>query len=164
MGVHHAWGRSMKDTYLRYKAMNGYDCHYRNGFDAQGLWVEVEVEKALGFQSKADIEAYGLENFTNKCIERITEFSDILTEQSKRLGQWMDWQNSYFTHKDSNIEGIWYFLKKCHDKGWIVQYHKPMPWCPRCGTSLSAHEMSGSYRQITHPSVFFSITCSWRGI
>lgn len=157
MGVHHAWGRSMKDTYLRYKAMNGYDCHYRNGFDAQGLWVEVEVEKALGFQSKADIEAYGLENFTNKCIERITEFSDILTEQSKRLGQWMDWQNSYFTHKDSNIEGIWYFLKKCHDKGWIVQYHKPMPWCPRCGTSLSAHEMSGSYRQITHPSVFFRL-------
>lgn len=157
MGVHHAWGRSMKDTYLRYKAMNGYDCHYRNGFDTQGLWVEVEVEKELGFKGKEDIEAYGLENFTNKCIERITKFSGLITEQSKRLGQWMDWKNSYFTHKDDNIEGIWYFLRKCHDHGWITTYDKPMPWCPRCGTSLSAHEMSGSYKQITHQSVFFCL-------
>lgn len=157
MGVHHAWGRTLKDTYLRYKGMNGYDCHYRNGFDTQGLWVEVEVEKELGFQSKADIEAYGLENFTKKCIERITTYSGILTEQSKRLGQWMDWEHSYFTHKDGNIEGIWHFLRKCHDRGWIVQYYKPMPWCPRCGTSLSDHEMSGSYKQITHESVFFRL-------
>lgn len=157
MGVHHAWGRTTKDIFLRYKAMNGYSCHYRNGFDTQGLWVEVEVEKELGFAAKNDIVKYGLNNFTNKCIERIKKYSGIITKQSKRLGQWMDWDNSYYTHMDNNIEGIWYFLKKCHEKGWIVQYDRPMAWCPRCGTSLSAHEMSGSYKQVTHKSVFFRL-------
>ena len=100
MGIHHAWGRSIKDIVLRYKAMNGYSCHYRNGFDTQGLWVEVEVEKELGFESKKDVEAYGMDNFTRKCVERIERYSGVITEQSKRLGQWMDWENSYYTHTD----------------------------------------------------------------
>ncbi len=154
MGVHHAWGRSIKDVVLRYKAMNGYSCHYRNGFDTQGLWVEVEVEKELGFKDKKDIENYGMAQFTNKCIDRITRFSNTITEQSKRLGQWMDWEHSYFTHTDENITGIWHFLKTCHDNGWIIRSYRPMPWCPRCGTSLSQHEMSGSYQDITHTAVF----------
>ncbi|MEN6327745.1 MAG: isoleucine--tRNA ligase, partial [Syntrophomonas sp.] len=154
MGVHHAWGRSIKDIFLRYKAMKGYSCHYRNGFDTQGLWVEVEVEKELGFKAKKDIEDYGMEQFVNKCLERITRFSRVITTQSKRLGQWMDWDNSYFTHSDGNITGIWHFLKTCHENGWIVRSKRPMPWCPRCGTSLSQHEMSGSYEEITHTAVF----------
>ncbi|MDD3268736.1 MAG: isoleucine--tRNA ligase [Syntrophomonadaceae bacterium] len=154
MGVHHAWGRSIKDIFLRYKAMNGYSCHYRNGFDTQGLWVEVEVEKELGFKSKKDIENYGMAEFTKQCVERITHFSNTITEQSKRLGQWMDWDHSYFTHTDENITGIWHFLKTCDDNGWIVRSNRPMPWCPRCGTSLSQHEMSGSHEEITHTSVF----------
>ncbi len=154
MGVHHAWGRSIKDIFLRYKAMNGYSCHYRNGFDTQGLWVEVEVEKELGFKSKRDIENYGLDNFTKQCVQRITRFSETITEQSKRLGQWMDWDNSYFTHTDENITAIWHFLKTCGQNGWIVRSNRPMPWCPRCGTSLSQHEMSGSYDELTHTSVF----------
>ncbi len=154
MGVHHAWGRSIKDIALRYKAMNGHSCHYRNGFDTQGLWVEVEVEKELGFKSKKDIEAYGMDKFTNKCIERIKRFSKVITAQSKRLGQWMDWNNSYFTHTDENISAIWYFLKVCHERGWIRQANRPMPWCPRCGTSLSEHEMSGAHKEVTHKSVF----------
>lgn len=154
MGIHHAWGRSIKDVVLRYKAMNGYSCHYRNGFDTQGLWVEVEVEKELGFADKKDIEAYGMDNFTRKCVERINKFSGVITEQSKRLGQWMDWDNSYFTHTDENISAIWHFLKICHEKGWITKAHRPMPWCPRCGTSLSEHEMSGSHKEITHTAVF----------
>ena len=154
MGIHHAWGRSMKDIFLRFKSMNGHDCHYRNGFDTQGLWVEVEVEKELGFKDKKDIEAYGMANFTRKCIERITRFSDVITAQSKRLGQWMDWGNSYFTHTDDNITAIWHFLKICHERGWIAKSHRPMPWCPRCGTSLSEHEMSGSHKEITHTAVF----------
>lgn len=157
MGIHHAWGRSLKDIVLRYKAMNGYDCRYQNGFDAQGLWVEVEVEKELGFKTKRDIEEYGMDKFTNKCVERVKRFSDIITDQSKRLGQWMDWENSYFTHTDKNISGIWHFLKTCHDNGWIQREYKPMPWCPRCGTSLSEHEMTGSYKQMTHNSVFFKL-------
>lgn len=154
MGVHHAWGRSIKDIILRFKAMNGFSCHYRNGFDTQGLWVEVEVEKELGFRDKKDIENYGTDKFTKKCVERINKFSSVITEQSKRLGQWMDWDNSYFTHTDENITGIWHFLQVCHKNHWITQSHKPMPWCPRCGTSLSEHEMSGSYKETEHTAVF----------
>jgi isoleucyl-tRNA synthetase len=154
MGIHHAWGRSIKDIFLRYKAMNGYSCHYRNGFDTQGLWVEVEVEKELGFKDKRDIEAYGMANFTNKCLERINKYSKIITGQSKRLGQWMDWNNSYYTHTDENITAIWHFLKTCNENGWIAKSHRPMPWCPRCGTSLSEHEMTGSHKDINHTAVF----------
>lgn len=154
MGVHHAWGRSRKDTFLRYKAMNGHSCLYRNGFDAQGLWVEVEVEKELGFKNKKDIENYGLDKFTRKCEDRVERFSSTIIEQSKRLGQWMNWKNSYFTHTDENISGIWHFLKVCHEKGWIERGSRPMPWCPRCGTSLSDHEMAGSHKDITHKAVF----------
>ncbi len=157
MGIHHAWGRSLKDIFIRYKSMQGYDCRYQNGFDAQGLWVEVEVEKELGFKTKRDIENYGMDKFTKKCVERVKKFSGIITEQSKRLGQWMDWDNSYFTHTDKNIQGIWYFLKKCHENGWLRKEYKPMPWCPRCGTSLSEHEMTGSYKMMTHNSVFFKL-------
>ena len=154
MGVHHAWGRGIKDTFLRYKAMTGHTCHYRNGFDTQGLWVEVEVEKELGFKDKKDIENYGMANFTRKCVERIKKYSGIIRDQSKRLGQWMDWDNSYYTHTDENIEGIWHFLKVCNERGWITTKQRPMPWCPRCGTSLSEHEMSGSHKEVTHTSVF----------
>ena len=111
MGVHHAWGRTLKDTFLRYKAMNGYQSHYRNGFDGQGLWVEVEVEKELGFQTKRDIEEYGLDKFTDKCIERVVKYSNVIKNQSTRLGQWMDWDNSYYTYKDNNITSIWAVLK-----------------------------------------------------
>ena len=157
MGIHHAWGRTLKDIFLRYKGMNGYTSHYRNGFDGQGLWIEVEVEKELGFKDKKDIEKYGLENFTKKCMDRVQHFAGVITEQSKRLGQWMDWDNSYFTNTEENITSIWYFLKKCDEKGMIKKSFRPMPWCPRCGTSLSEHEMSGSYKQITHKTVFFKL-------
>ena len=157
MGIHHVWGRTLKDTFIKYNAMKGMDTHYRNGFDSQGLWVEVEVEKELGFKTKHDIEAYGLDKFTDKCIERVKKYSGVITEQSKRLGQWMDWDNSYYTYTDENIQGIWTFLKKCHEGGWIRQVYKPMPWCSRCGTSLSEHEMTGSYKEIEHEAVFFKL-------
>ncbi len=157
MGIHHVWGRTLKDTFIKYHAMKGCDTHYRNGFDSQGLWVEVEVEKELGFKTKHDIEAYGLDKFTDKCIERVKKFSSVITSQSERLGQWMDWDNSYFTYTDENITGIWAFLKKCHEGGWIREVYKPMPWCSRCGTSLSEHEMTGSYKEIEHEAVFFKL-------
>ena len=157
MGIHHAWGRTLKDIVLRYKGMNGYASHYRNGFDGQGLWIEVEVEKELGFKDKKDIEKYGLENFTKKCMDRVKHFAGVITEQSKRLGQWMDWDNSYYTNTEENILSIWHFLKKCDEKGMIKKSFRPMPWCPRCGTSLSEHEMSGSYKQITHKTIFFKL-------
>ena len=157
MHVGHAWGRTLKDTFIRYKGMNGYTSHYRNGFDGQGLWVEVEVEKELGFKTKKDIEDFGLDNFTNACVDRVKKYSKIITEQSIRLGQWMDWDNSYYTLTDENITSIWHFLKKCNEKEMIKETYKPMPWCARCGTSLSEHEMTGSYHEVEHEVVFFKL-------
>ncbi|MBV8086481.1 MAG: class I tRNA ligase family protein, partial [Chloroflexi bacterium] len=113
MGVHHAWGRSYKDFYQRYYAMQGRRLRYQNGFDCQGLWVEVEVEKDMGFNSKRDILEFGLAEFSRACRARVEKYAGVITGQSKRLGNWMDWDNSYFTMSDANIEAIWYFLKRC---------------------------------------------------
>ncbi len=154
MGVHHAWGRTLKDAFIRYKVMNGYDCKFQNGFDCQGLWVEVEVEKSLNINGKREIESYGLDKFAEECKHRVNKYAKVITDQSKRLGQWMDWDNSYYTYHDYNIESIWNFLKVCHQKGWLYKKEMPMPWCPRCGTSLSEHEMSGSHKETTHTAVY----------
>lgn len=154
MAMHHVWGRSLKDAFIKYNTLRGRSCQYQNGFDAQGMWVEVEVEKMLGLNDKQAILKYGLGNFTEKCMERVRHFSNMQTRQSKRIGQIMDWDNSYFTNSDENITSIWHFLKKCYEKGYLAQSYKSMPWCPRCGTSLSEHEMSGSYKELTHKAVF----------
>ena len=108
-GVHHIWGRTLKDITIKYNAMKGRDCQYQNGFDAQGMWVEVNVEKELGLNGKPEIVGYGIDKFTNKCIERVNYFANEITNQSIRMGQWMDWDNSYFTNSDTNILSIWHF-------------------------------------------------------
>jgi isoleucyl-tRNA synthetase len=153
MGVHHAWGRTLKDVFQRYWAMNGRQLRYQNGFDCQGLWVEVEVEKELGFKSKKDIEDYGIGKFINKCKERVYRYSREISEQSKRLAFWMHWDDSYYTMTDENNYTIWTFLKKCHDRGLIYKGHDVMPWCPRCGTGISQHEMQEDYADVKHLSV-----------
>ena len=119
MGIHHAWARTYKDLYQRYKAMQGFDQRYQNGFDCQGLWLEVEVERALHLNSKRDIEAYGMDRFADACRARVDRSAAAFTAQSIRLGQWMDWEHSYFTHDDYNISHIWHVLKLCHEKGWL---------------------------------------------
>lgn len=154
MGVHHAWGRTYKDVYQRYMGMRGFDQRYQNGFDCQGLWLEVETERDLGFNSKRDIEAFGLDKFSRACRARVDRFSATQAEQSIRLGQWMRWDDSYYTMSDTNIEYIWRFLKICHEKNWLYEGHKAMPWCTRCGTSLSQHELADGYELIKDTSVF----------
>jgi len=155
MGVHHAWGRTYKDLFQRYKAMLGFDQRFQNGFDCQGLWVEVEVEKELGFKSKKDIEKFGIDQFVEKCKERVLRFSKLQTEQSILIGQWMDWDNSYYTMSEENNYSIWYFLKKCHERGLIYEGTDVMPWCARCGTAISDMEIATEgYRELTHPAVF----------
>ena len=155
MGVHHAWGRTYKDLFLRYKAMQGFNQRFQNGFDGQGLWIEVEVEKELGFKSKRDIEAYGIDRFVELCKQRVTRFSDTITKQSIRMGQWMDWDNSYHTMSDENNYTIWHFLKVCQQRGWLYEGRDVMPWCPRCGTGLSEHEIvTEGYKEIVHPGLF----------
>jgi isoleucyl-tRNA synthetase len=157
MGVHHARGRTYKDLFQRYRAMCGFDQRYQNGFDCQGLWVEVEVEKALGFDGKRDIEALGLETFARTCRDRVATFAALQTEQSRRLGQWMDWPRSYFTMSDANVEYIWHFLAECGRRGWIYVGQGVMPWCVRCGTSISQHEMLESYVETTHQAVVVAL-------
>ena len=200
MGVHHGWGRTYKDLMLRFRTMQGHEMRYQNGFDCQGLWVEVNVERDLGFKSKLDIEDYGLAKFVLKCKERVLRYAAIQTEQSIRLGFWMDWNDpvvlndladklmqdssqfvtvqgpdgpftgtveqvvahlglpelggSYFTFSNENNFIIWAFLKKCWENGWLYKGDDVMPWCPRCATGISQHEIvTEGYQEITHRSV-----------
>ena len=200
MGVHHGWGRTYKDLYNRYWTMRGRELRYQNGFDCQGLWVEVNVEKELGFQSKRDIEEYGLDPFVRRCKARVLKYAAIQTEQSIRLGYWMDWNDtdqlrwlaqliledpqrvvtvegpegpvtdtveqivgrlglpelggSYFTFSNENNYMIWTFLKKVWEKGWLYRGVDVMPWCPRCATAISQHEIvTDGYQELTHRSV-----------
>lgn len=155
MGVHHAWGRTYKDLFQRYKNMQGFKQRFQNGFDCQGLWIEVEVEKEKGFTSKKDIEKYGLAQFVQDCRARVEKYSAIQTEQSRRLGYFMDWDNSYYTMSEENNYTIWHFLKRCFEDGLIYQGQDAVPWCPRCGTAISQHEIdTEGYQQLTHEAVF----------
>ncbi|HEV7641984.1 MAG TPA: class I tRNA ligase family protein, partial [Gaiellaceae bacterium] len=156
LAVHTAWGRTLKDVFQRYKGLRGFELRYQNGWDCQGLWIEVGVERELGLNSKPEIEEYGLENFARKCREVVVKSSEELTRGSKRLGQWMDWGNDYFTFSDTNIEYIWKFLKIVNERGWLYMGHRATEWCPRCGTSLSQHELSqsGVYQDRADPSLF----------
>jgi isoleucyl-tRNA synthetase len=154
LGVHTAWGRTLKDVFQRYKALRGFDQRYQNGFDCQGLWIEVGVERELGLNSKREIEEYGLAEFARKCREKVVWSAEEIIRGCKRLGQWMDWGADYYTFSDTNIEYIWRFLKKVHEEGWLYLGHRSTEWCPRCGTSISAHELVGSYEDRTDPSLF----------
>ncbi|NUT55080.1 MAG: class I tRNA ligase family protein [Thermoleophilia bacterium] len=154
LGVHTAWGRTLKDVFQRYKALQGHELRYQNGFDCQGLWIEVGVERSLGLNSKREIEEFGLAEFARRCREVVVQSSRALTEGSIRLGQWMNWGEDYFTFSDTNIEYIWRFLRHVHEQGWLYLGHRSTEWCPRCGTSISAHELVGSYVDRADPSLF----------
>ncbi len=200
MGAHHAWGRTYKDVYQRFRAMRGFDERWQNGFDCQGLWVEVNVEKELGFTSKRDIESYGLDEFVRLCKSRVLHFASVQTLQSIRLGMNMDWNDpdtlemlsrkivespwetitvkgplgpvtdtveqivgrlgqpelggSYFTFSNENNYQIWGFLKRCNELGWIYKGRDVMPWCPRCATGISQHEIvTEGYIERTDPGL-----------
>jgi isoleucyl-tRNA synthetase len=156
LGVHTGWSRTLKDVFQRYHALRGFDQRYQNGYDCQGLWVEVGVERALGLNSKREIEDYGLAEFARKCRDTVAYYASELTRGSQRLGQWMDWGNDYFTFSDTNIEYIWRFLKHVHEQGWLYLGHRSTEWCPRCGTSISQHELSQAdvYREKLDPSLY----------
>src|SRR3989338_4893747 len=165
MGVHHAWGRTYKDLWQRYFNMKGFAQRFQNGFDCQGLWVEVEVEKDLNLTNKKEIENLvpgdkkkSIAKFVELCKKRVLKYSRIQTEQSKRLGYFMDWNNSYYTMSDENNYMIWHFLKTCADHNLIYKGHDSVPWCPRCGTAISQHEMlTEDYKELTHESIYFKL-------
>ncbi|KKS98556.1 MAG: isoleucyl-tRNA synthetase, isoleucyl-tRNA synthetase [Candidatus Gottesmanbacteria bacterium GW2011_GWA2_43_14] len=170
MGVHHAWGRTYKDLWQRFFNMKGYRQRFQNGFDCQGLWVEVEVEKELGIRNKRDIENLvpgdskaSVAKFVQLCKDRVKKYSAIQTEQSKRLGYFMDWDNSYYTMSDENNYMIWHFLKTCHEKDWIYKGPDSVPWCPRCETAISQHEMlTEDYKELTHKSIYMRFPVAGR--
>src|SRR3990170_1820901 len=153
MGVHHAWGRTYKDLFQRYHTMLGERQRYQNGFDCQGLWIEVEVERELGFNNKRQIEKFGIDRFVELCKARVERFAALQTQQSKRLGYWMDWDHSYYTNSDENNYTIWAFLAECHRRGLLIKGHDVMPWCPRCGTGISNMEAAEGYADVKHLSV-----------
>ncbi len=201
MGVHHGWGRTYKDLYNRFWTMKGRELRYQNGFDCQGLWVEVEVEKEKGFKSKMDIEEYGLDEFVKECKARVLRYAGVQTDQSIRLGYWMEWNDpdklnmladklledplqeitftgpngktvtdtveqvvgqlglaqlggSYFTFSNENNYMIWKMIKKSWENGWLYRGADVMPWCPRCATGISQHEIvTDGYMELTHRSV-----------
>lgn len=162
MGVHHAWGRTYKDLWQKFYNLLGYRQRFQNGFDCQGLWVEVEVEKELGLKSKKDIENLVLSDkkksiakFVQLCKDRVYKYAKIQENQSKRLGYFMDWENSYFTMDDDNNYMIWRFLKTCYENSWIYKGHESVPWCPRCETAISQHEMlTEDYKEVVHDSIY----------
>ena len=155
MGVHHAWGRTYKDLFHRYKSMQGYEMRFQNGFDCQGLWIEREEEKDLGLKDKKDIEAFGVLKFVEACRRRVERFSKVQTEQSIRLGQWMDWKNSYYTMTDNNNLHNWFLIKTYHKKGWLYKGKDAVPWCWRCGTASSKHDIvTEGYKEVTHSALF----------
>jgi isoleucyl-tRNA synthetase len=163
MGVHHAWGRTYKDLFCRYHTMLGHRQRYQNGFDCQGLWVEVEVEKELGFRSKRDIERFGIAEFVERCKARVLHFAGVQTQQSIRLGYWMDWDNSYYTMSDENNYCIWMFLKRCWERGLLYKGHDVMPWCPRCSTGISEHEIvTEGYQELSHLSLWVRLPVTGR--
>lgn len=165
MGVHHAWGRTYKDAFQRFYNMRGYKERFQNGFDEQGLWVEVNVEKDLKLKNKKDIlnlvpgdEYASLEKFVNLCKERVEKYAAVQTDQSKRLGYFMDWNNSYHTSSEENNYAIWNFLQVVNDKGWLYKGHDSVPWCPRCGTAISQHEiLTEDYVELTHESIYLKL-------
>lgn len=165
MGVHHAWGRTYKDLWQKFNNLKGKRQRFQNGFDCQGLWVEVEVEKELGLKTKKDIENLipgnkkeSVAKFVQLCKDRVMKFSGIQTDQSKRLGYFMDWDHSYFTMSEENNYMIWHFLKTCYENGWVYKGHESVPWCPRCETAISQHEMlTEDYKEVVHESIFFAL-------
>jgi isoleucyl-tRNA synthetase len=165
MGVHHGWGRTYKDLWQRFYNLRGYQLRFQNGFDCQGLWVEVEVEKELGLKNKKEIEnlvpnnkAASIAKFVDLCKERVRKYSAIQIKQSQRLGYFMDWKNSYYTMSAENNYMIWHFLKVCDQHGWIYKGKESVPWCPRCQTAISQHEMlTEDYKEVRHEAVYLKL-------
>ncbi|MDQ1726269.1 MAG: isoleucyl-tRNA synthetase [Frankiaceae bacterium] len=153
-GTHHVEARVFKDLFPRFKTMKGFHVPRTAGWDCHGLPVELAVEKELGFTGKGDIEAYGVEKFNAKCRESVVRHVDEFTQLTERMGYWVDFDAAYWTMSTSFVESVWWSLKQIFDKGLLVQDYRVSPYCPRCGTGLSDHEVAQGYQEVTDPSVF----------
>ena len=152
--IGHSISRTLKDTFCRYKTMQGYRVERRAGWDCHGLPVEQRAEKDLGFKSKQDIVDYGVENFVNKCKEVVDYYMSAWIPATKKLGYWVDFDNRYKTSDNEYIESEWWALKQMFDKGLIYEGHKVVPYCPHCGTGLASHEMAQGYEKVKDRTVY----------
>jgi len=153
-GTHHIEARVFKDLFPRFQTMKGKQVIRKAGWDCHGLPVEIAVEKELGFTGKADIEKFGVAAFNDKCRESVQRHVDEFTDMTKRMGFWVDFDEAYWTMSPEYIESVWWSLQQIYQKGLLVQDHRVAPYCPRCGTGLSDHELAQGYETIKDPSVF----------
>jgi len=165
-GTHHVEARAFKDVFPRFKTMKGYHVPRIAGWDCHGLPVELAVEKELGFTGKQDIEKYGIAEFNAKCRDSVQRHVSAFTAMSERMGYWADYDNAYWTMTQDYVESVWWALKQIYDKNLLVEDFRVAPYCPRCGTGLSDHEVAQGYEDVTDPSVYvrFPLTSGpWAG-
>ena len=153
-GVHHVPSRTFKDVFPRHRTMKGYHVPRQAGWDCHGIPVEVEVERELGFSAKADIEAYGVAAFNQRCRESVQRYVDAWIDLTERVGYWVEFDTAYWTMATSYVESVWWSLKELFERGLMVEGHRVVPYCSRCGTPLSDHEVAQGYAETQDPSVY----------
>ncbi|MBX2991613.1 MAG: isoleucine--tRNA ligase [Bacteroidetes bacterium] len=156
-GIHHVMSRTLKDLVCRYKTMRGFQVHRKAGWDTHGLPVEIEVEKQLGFKHKDEIVKYGVAEFNKKCRESVWKYKTDWEKMTEQMGYWVDLTKPYVTFENNYIESIWWALKRFYDEGMIYKGYKIQPYCPRCETPLSSHEVSLGYDDVKDPSVYVKL-------
>jgi isoleucyl-tRNA synthetase len=156
-GIHHVFSRTIKDLFCRYRAMKGYRVARKAGWDTHGLPVEIEVEKQLGISGKQQIEALGVAEFNRLCRESVFKYRSDWEKLSARMGYWLDYEHPYVTFHNDYVESVWWALKTLFDKNLLYRGHKILPYCSRCGTALSSHELSLGYRQDEDPSIYVAL-------
>ncbi len=157
-GIHHVFARTVKDLFCRHRAMSGYHVTRKAGWDTHGLPVEIEVEKQLGISGKQDIDRIGVEKFNALCKESVFKYGEDWKRLSERIGYWLDYDDPYITYSNDYVESVWWALRTLFDKKLLYRGHKILPYCPRCGTALSSHELAQGYRTVTDPSVYVALT------
>jgi len=153
-GIHHFLGRVIKDLFARYKTMQGFYVQRKAGWDTHGLPVEIQVEKELGLKNKKEIEAYGIAEFNRKAKESVWKYKNEWERFTERIGFWLDLGHPYITYETNYIETLWWVIQEIDKKKLLYEGHKVLPWCPRCGTALSSHEVAQGYEDITETSVY----------
>ena len=162
-GSHHVLSRVFKDVYPRYRTMRGYRVPRKAGWDCHGLPVEIEVEKQLGISSKQEIEEYGIAEFNARCRESVFEYVEEWNRLTERIGFWVDLDDPYVTLEDDYIESVWWSLRQLWDKERLYEGHKVVPYCPRCGTALSSHEVAQGYKDVEDPLHLRALPAARRG-
>ncbi len=153
-GLHHVWARAFKDLYPRFQTMRGFDVPRKGGWDCHGLPVELEIEKELGLATKGDIEAYGIEAFNDRCRESVRRYVEDWSALTTRSGTWIDTADAYWTLSNDYVESVWWLVKQLWDADLLYEGHKVSPYCARCGTALSSHEVAQGYKDVVDPSIY----------